>query len=107
MVEIVMPDIITPYGTVKSIIKKVCNCFEVSESEIKGRSRERDIVIPRQTVMYFLNVHCGLSSKALGRMFNRDHSTVLYSVNEIRNVEYKEAWLKPTFENLEKNILNG
>ncbi len=60
------------------VLTVVCKHFNVSIEDVKGVTRKRELVIPRQICMYILAVHSELSLKRIGLIFNRDHSTALY-----------------------------
>lgn len=66
-----------------SLIKKVSNFFEVDIEDLKGVVRKRELVEVRQIIMYVLINHSKLTLKRIGMLFNRDHSTVLYSRNTV------------------------
>lgn len=66
------------------IIKIICKYFSVSFSELGCKSRKRELVIPRQLCMYFLNKKTTMTLKAIGEMLGgRDHTTVIHSTNLI------------------------
>lgn len=60
-------------------------CFELGADHklIMGKSTVRSITGQRQLLMYEMKVKFGLSYPAIGRMFNRDHSTVICAVRRI------------------------
>lgn len=68
------------------IIASVSSLTGVSVDDIRSPKRTRNITIARQYAIYEvyeqLYIH-GLSLSQIGKMFNRDHSTVLYSVRTV------------------------
>ncbi|NLB36467.1 MAG: chromosomal replication initiator protein DnaA, partial [Clostridiales bacterium] len=46
----------------------------------------------------------GLPTKAIGEEFNRDHSTVIYSLNEIKKEMSRNSSLKATINDIIKNV---
>ena len=51
------------------------NCLDLS--------KKRVVVEPRQVAMYYCYKRTNLSSTSVGLMFNKDHATVLHSINII------------------------
>ena len=73
--------------TFEKIINFICNHFNVSEEEILGNCRKKEIVLARQVVMYFCKKLLNMSLCEIGeRIGNRDHSTVIHA---IKNVDEK------------------
>lgn len=67
--------------TIDDIIRVVCKQYNVTEVSIKGRTRKREIVLPRQIVMYLADKHIRMPAARIGRSIGgRDHSTVLHSI---------------------------
>jgi chromosomal replication initiator protein len=83
------------------IIAFFCRTFNISESDLKGRSRKAEIVGVRQLCQYFLHKKVYLSLSATGRIFGRDHSTVIHSIQTVNNRveterDYREKFTKLT-----------
>ncbi|WP_456433308.1 chromosomal replication initiator protein DnaA [Thermosulfuriphilus sp.] len=76
--------------TKERIIELVCRYFQVSREELKSPSRRRRISYPRQMAMYLCRKFTGETFEAIGRMFNRDHATVVHAVNSISRRSRKE-----------------
>lgn len=70
--------------TIDDIIHVVCDYFNVTEASVKGRTRKREIVLPRQIIMYLADKHMRMPASRIGRQIGgRDHSTVLHSLQLI------------------------
>ena len=70
--------------TVDEIIETVCNHFNVSPSAVGGKSRKRDFVVARQVSMYLAQKYTKMPASRIGRLVGgRDHSTVIYSCNQV------------------------
>lgn len=59
---------------------------QVTQAHILGRSRLRTHLIARQVVMYFLRTHYCQTVKDIGRLMNRDHTTVVHSCQVVRDM---------------------
>jgi chromosomal replication initiator protein len=63
-----------------AILGAVVRYFGSSIDALKGTSRRREIVLPRQLAMFLLREDARLSAPEIGRLLNRDHTTVLHGV---------------------------
>jgi chromosomal replication initiator protein len=70
--------------TVVTIRKTICHYFQLSRDEICSKSRKSSITRPRQMAMFLARRYTESSLETIGREFNRDHATVLHSVNRIK-----------------------
>jgi len=69
--------------TTDTIIAETTKFFNVTESDITGQSRIREIVLARQVAMYLIRKITNLSLLDVGRVFDRDHTTVISSLKKI------------------------
>lgn len=80
----------------RKIISIVNEFYQVNCLEF---SRKRHIVEPRQVAMYYSYKLTNLTSNSVGLMFNKDHATVLHSINIVEgrlkfDREFKEHRVK-------------
>lgn len=66
------------------IISTVCEYFKVTLNQLKSVRRDRQIVFPRQLAMYYLYYYCNKSTVEIGRIFKKDHTTVVHSLRKVR-----------------------
>ena len=71
---------------VNAMMKVVCKLTLVDWSELKGKSRKREINDIRQTSMWILRKGTSLSFANIGTIFNRHHATVLHAVDSVNNM---------------------
>lgn len=57
--------------------------FNLDSSWLLGKQRDRYIVEPRMMIMYYLRRECKYSLSLVGKMFNRDHTTVMHAVGHM------------------------
>ena len=70
--------------TPEAILEYISKYYNVDESIIRGQQRNRDAVQARQIAMYLIRSMTSLSLDETGKFFdNRDHSTVLYSIQQV------------------------
>ncbi len=76
--------------SVETIQETVAGYYGISVEEMKGKRRDKHIVLPRQVAMYLIREEIAMSLPAIGHAFgDRDHTTVLHSYEKI-NTEAKE-----------------
>ncbi|MCU0653269.1 MAG: chromosomal replication initiator protein DnaA [Candidatus Pacebacteria bacterium] len=77
---------VNPKKTVnlKKIIQEAVNFYDLKEKDIMSDSRKKEIVKPRQIVMYLLREELNASFPFIGRkMGNKDHTTVMHAYKKI------------------------
>ena len=74
------------YGdTFKEIVKACCEHFGVSEEKLRGNKRLKPIVMARQIAQFLIVTNIShVSLTSVGRWFNRHHSSILHSREEIK-----------------------
>lgn len=72
--------------TCADIQKAVCAHCDVRMEDLLGSGRTRDIAIPRQIAMFLCRKLTPSSLPDVGRAFNRQHSTVLYSCSTVQDL---------------------
>lgn len=65
--------------------------FKVSVQDMQSRSRKKVISFPRQVAMYLSRKYTDESLADIGRIFNRDHSTVLHAIKVVTNLTARDA----------------
>lgn len=72
--------------TIKKIQEVVCSYFNLDEALIQTLSRKREIVQARQITMYLSKKYTDSSFAHIGKVVgNKDHATVLHSVNTVKD----------------------
>jgi len=68
----------------KDVVKTIANFYNIEESSIYEKTRRKEIVRPRQIVMYVLRKDFNISFPSIGeKMGGRDHTTVIHSCEKI------------------------
>jgi len=69
----------------KNIIKAVAEFYDISEKELLERSRKKEIVKPRQIIMYLLREELKSSFPFIGlKIGGRDHTTAIHACDKIK-----------------------
>lgn len=96
----------TAPGRVIRIQKLVANYFGVSRDDYLGRHRNEKNVRPRQIAIYLADKLTPCSSVEIGRIFLRDHTTVLHAIRKIEERRTTDRKLNTDIEALIK-MANG
>lgn len=73
--------------TPKSIVKKVCEYYEISEEDILSKKKNREIAFPRQVAMYLLKELTDLTNQKICDYVGlTNHSTVIYACSKIEKM---------------------
>ncbi len=91
--------------TPEAILDYISKYYSLEESVIRGQQRIRDAVSARQIAMYLIRSMTNLSLDDIGKEFdNRDHSTVLYSIQQVEKKMKKEPAFAETVKEIKTNI---
>jgi chromosomal replication initiator protein len=72
--------------SVKDVVKIVSDFYDVEENSIYEKTRRKEIVKPRQIIMYLLRKDFNVSYPTIGqKMGGRDHTTVIHSCDKIES----------------------
>lgn len=73
--------------TPQSIIAAVTGYFKLGKNDIAGKSKKKEIVIPRQICCYLMCELLSLPLIAIGKeLGGRDHTTILYSRDKVEEM---------------------
>ncbi len=72
--------------SVQDVVKTIANFYGVEEASIYEKTRRKEVVRPRQVIMYLLREDFHISFPTIGeKMGGRDHTTVIHSCEKIKN----------------------
>lgn len=74
-----------PRPTFREIQVAVATYYKLQPEDITSRSRCQRIVWPRQIALYLSRTLTGQSYPRIGGYYERDHSTVMYAVEQVGN----------------------
>jgi len=71
--------------SVKEVVKIVSEFYNIDEGSVYDKTRRKEVVRPRQVVMYILREDFGISFPSIGeKLGGRDHTTVIHSYEKVR-----------------------
>lgn len=71
---------------VKQIVQAVEEHCRLFPGDLFTERRWQKLVIPRQVAMFLIYRHTKHATPGIGKIFNRDHSTVVYAVHKIHDL---------------------
>lgn len=92
--------------TIEQVQRAVAEHFDVRIADLRGRSRQRQVVQPRQLAMFLCKTLIpSLSLNDIGQHFGgKDHSTVLYACDKVARESQTNSNSRQTIEQLTKTI---
>jgi len=70
----------------KEVVRVVSEFYNIEEHLIYDKTRKKEIIKPRQVIMYILREDFGISYPAIGeKLGGRDHTTVMHSCEKVKN----------------------
>lgn len=94
-----------PPMTVEKIIDEVARTFGVTAADIRSSKRSSSISNARQISMYVVREITQLPLTAIGEEYGgRDHSTIVYALQQVEKNINKDSKLKAMVEDIIKNI---
>ncbi|KKT80905.1 MAG: Chromosomal replication initiator protein DnaA [Parcubacteria group bacterium GW2011_GWF2_44_8b] len=70
---------------IKDVVRIVSDFYNIKEDSIYEKTRHKEVIRPRQIVMYLLREDFNISYPSIGqKLGGRDHTTVIYSCEKIK-----------------------
>lgn len=71
--------------SIKDVIKLVSDFYNIDEESVYDKTRKKEVVKPRQVIMYILREDLSVSFPSIGeKMGGRDHTTVIHSCEKVK-----------------------
>lgn len=96
--------ICAPVITPDKIIEAVCYHFGLTIKEVQGRCRVKEYVYARHIIFYLIRKNTKMSLKPAGELLNRDHTTVIHSIETLSNLMYTEPNVRAEVELIEEIV---
>ncbi|MBX2951880.1 MAG: chromosomal replication initiator protein DnaA [Leadbetterella sp.] len=91
--------------SIDKIIDVVTTHFNIKVSDIKGKTRLREVVLPRQIAMYLTKEFTELSLKTIGYHFGgRDHTTVIHAIQTINDLQNQDRGLMIHIKDIKEKL---
>ncbi|MEN9881175.1 MAG: chromosomal replication initiator protein DnaA [Candidatus Parcubacteria bacterium] len=80
--------------SIQEIVKIISDYYQIPDVYIYNKTRRKDVVKPRQIVMYILREDFDISYPMIGdRLGGRDHTTVIHSYEKVKTAMKESAQL--------------
>jgi len=81
---------------VKDVVKIISDFYNVKEDSIYEKTRHKEVIRPRQIVMYILREDFNISYPSIGqKLGGRDHTTVIHSCEKVKtDIKVDESLLE-------------
>ena len=89
---------------IDDIQKFVAEKYNIKVTDLKGKSRKKDIVLPRHISMYLARDILDDSLVTISNAFERDHTTVMHGIDKIKEEMSLNPDFKEEIESLRKSI---
>lgn len=98
----------TSTTTIPEVLEAVAQSFRLTQQDLAGRSRKREISTPRQVAMYLLREETGASLVDIGRTLGgRDHTTILHGIDKIEHDLANDTQLRAQVTAIREVLLTG
>ncbi len=91
----------------KKVIEVVSSYYNIPIKDVIGKSRKKELVRPRQVIMYLLREEIGTSYPSIGEeLGGRDHTTAIHAYNKIKKEIKQNARTKQEIESIKQLLKN-
>jgi chromosomal replication initiation ATPase DnaA len=87
-----------------TVIKAVCFYFNITETQIMARDRNRKLVEARFISYYHLHFTYGMAKSAIGNRFKLDHTTILYGIRRCKQLMVLEPEFNKSIVSIQSHI---
>ncbi|MBA3046943.1 chromosomal replication initiator protein DnaA [Patescibacteria group bacterium] len=92
----------------KTIIDAVSRFYDINLKDLTGKSRKKELVVPRQIIMYLMREEIKSSYPAIGQeLGGRDHTTAMHACNKISKSIEQDDKIKQEIGSIRQIIQNN
>jgi len=89
----------------EEVVNLIADFYGINEQDIYEKTRRKEVVRPRQVIMYILRDDFKISFPTIGdKLGGRDHTTVIHSCDKIRNESHTDSVLAGELQQI-RNML--
>ncbi len=94
--------------SLEQITRCICEYYHIPEATLRGKQRDRFVVVPRQIAMYLMRQETDASLEDIGKeLGGRDHSTILHGYEKIAQEMNHNATLKREIEAIRQMLFTA
>lgn len=92
----------------KLIIESVAKFYDVEIVDLLGKSRKKELVVPRQIAMYLMREEIGTSYPTIGHEFGgRDHTTAIHACNKVTEEARRDQRRKQELDSIRQILYSN
>ncbi|MGN1095603.1 MAG: chromosomal replication initiator protein DnaA [Eubacteriales bacterium] len=80
-----------PEDIANKIVEEISKKYYITPEDLKSKKRSKDVAMARHVAIYTIRTATGMSLKTIGQMFDRDHSTIMSSLDVVKDEMEKDA----------------
>ena len=87
------------------LVSRISTVLDINLKQLKSKSRKANIVLERRAFMKLLS-NTGMTTKNIGLVFNKDHSSVIYNKRKHKDLLYiKDKMYIDVFKKIKKEFI--
>lgn len=87
------------------IIKTISKYYDLKKEDLLGKRRNKEVVIPRQILIYLMREELDLPYTAIAREIGgKDHTTIIHNYNKIKNLVLENVDLESEIINIKEKL---
>ncbi|MBQ4578036.1 MAG: chromosomal replication initiator protein DnaA [Clostridia bacterium] len=90
--------------TAEMVLKEVSAFYSVPADKITGKAQNKEVVLARKVASFLMRELCSMSYPEIGKVLNRDHTSVIYGVETLTKTMAKDESLRDAVSDMKKNI---
>lgn len=91
-------------NTPEKVLETIANFYGVSQQDVLGKCRQKELVWARQVLMYLLRTELKMSLLKIASLLNRDHTTIMHGCDQIANRIKTNPGIVKTIEAIRSEI---
>jgi chromosomal replication initiator protein len=93
-----------PRLEIAEVVRIVAGSFQATADELAGKSRRKEVLVPRQLAMYLCRRYTDASLAEIGRALGRDHPSVRNAIDKIERAILEKVPLRYQVEELARQL---
>ena len=90
--------------SIDDVFTTTANYFNVSLIDMKGKSRSKNIQIPRQIATYIAYKYGKHTQSDIGKYLDKDHTTIGFNINKIDSLLETDETLQKTIKDIKEKM---
>ncbi len=108
LIDSALADLLPHHREIKPerILDLVAETYGVSTDRLVGRDRSREVARPRQIAMFLMREETETSLPQIGKVLERDHTTVMYGHDKIADLLERDDKLRRQIMDIKRRLYN-